>query len=55
MTPSNATNKNVTWSSSDSSIATVNNGIVTGVSAGTAIITVTAETARKRNLFFFII
>ena len=39
--PSNATNKNVTWSSSNTSVATVSNGLVTGISAGTAIITVT--------------
>ena len=40
--PSNATNINVTWSSSDESIATVDAyGVVTAVSAGTALITVT--------------
>lgn len=39
--PNNATNKNVTWSTSNASIATVNNGEVTAVSAGTATITVT--------------
>lgn len=39
--PSNATNKNVTWSTSNSSVATVSGGVVTGVSAGTARITVT--------------
>ena len=39
--PSNATNKAVTWSTSDSSVATVSNGVVTGVAAGTATITVT--------------
>lgn len=40
--PENATNKAVTWSSSDDTIATVSDaGVVTGVAAGTATITVT--------------
>jgi formylglycine-generating enzyme required for sulfatase activity len=40
--PANATNKNVTWASSDTATATVNaNGIVNGVAAGTATITAT--------------
>ena len=34
-TPENATNKNVTWVSSDPSIATVTDGIVVGVAPGT--------------------
>ena len=42
--PSNATNKNVTWESSNTSVATVDaTGKVTAVSAGTANITVTAQ------------
>lgn len=38
--PANATNKNVSWSSSDVKVATVENGTVTAVAAGTADITV---------------
>ncbi|MGI5880625.1 MAG: Ig-like domain-containing protein, partial [Syntrophomonadaceae bacterium] len=41
VTPDNATNKNVTWSSSNNSVATVADGVVTPVAAGTATITVT--------------
>ena len=42
--PDNATNKNVNWESSDTSIATVDaSGKVTAISAGTATITATAD------------
>lgn len=47
VSPSNATNKNVTWSSSDTSVATVSEGKVTGVAAGTATITVTTVSGSK--------
>ena len=45
--PSDATNKNVTWSTSDASIATVTDGVVTAVAPGTATITVTTENGNK--------
>ena len=46
--PGNATNKNVTWSSSEETIAIVdNNGTVTAKAAGTATITVTTEDGCK--------
>lgn len=47
ISPSNATNKNATWSSSNTGIATVSEGVVTGVSAGTATITVSTVDGNK--------
>lgn len=44
VSPSNATEKGVTWTSDTPSVATVDtNGVVTGVAAGTAIITATTK------------
>ena len=41
--PSNATNKEVEWESSNSSVATISGGVVTAVGTGTATITATAK------------
>lgn len=43
ITPNNASNPKVSWSSSNEAVATVENGKVTAVGKGTATITVTAE------------
>ena len=43
VSPSDATNQKVTWSSTNTAVATVENGTVTAVSAGNATITVTTE------------
>ncbi|MCQ2113478.1 MAG: Ig-like domain-containing protein [Bacteroidaceae bacterium] len=45
--PDNATNKNLEWSSSDSSVVSVSNGVVSALSAGTCI--VTAKTTDGSN------
>ena len=45
--PENATNKNVTWSTSNASVATVENGVVTAVGQSSATITVTTEDGGK--------
>ena len=45
--PGNATNKKVTWASSNSGVATVSDGKVTAVSAGSAVIAVATEDGGK--------
>ena len=47
VTPSNATNKTVTWTTSNASIATVSGGKVTAVGPGTATITATTSGGQK--------
>ena len=43
ITPETATNKEVSWSSSNASVATVKNGTITAIKAGTSNITVTTK------------
>jgi uncharacterized protein YjdB len=45
--PANAANKNVTWTSDNESVATVSNGTVTAMAAGTATITATTADGNK--------
>lgn len=45
--PANATNKSLTWQSNNTSVATVSNGLVTGIAAGTAAISVTTLDGSK--------
>jgi uncharacterized protein YjdB len=48
LTPANATNQSVTWTSSNTAVASVNaTGLVTGVAAGTSTITVTTADGNK--------
>ena len=47
VSPDNATNKTVTWSTSDANIATVSDGKVTAVAEGTAKVTVTTTDGGK--------
>ena len=48
VSPDDATNKDVIWTSSNESIATVENGLVKAISAGSATITVTTVEGNKK-------
>ena len=45
--PSNATNKTITWKSTNTSVATVNNGVITAVGSGTTVITATSSNGKS--------
>lgn len=49
VSPSNASGTGIKWSSSDGRVATVENGKVTGVGVGTAMITATAPNGKKAS------
>ncbi len=45
--PQNAYNKNCTWTSDDENVVTVKDGVITGISVGSAKVTVTTEDGNK--------
>ena len=47
VSPDNASNKTLNWSSSNNDVATVNGGVITGVSEGNATITVSSADGNK--------
>jgi uncharacterized protein YjdB len=51
ITPANATDKTVTWTTSDAAVATVTNGVVKGIAAGTATITATSSNSSVTDAF----
>lgn len=52
VSPSNATYKNLSWSSSNNNILTVNNGKIKAVSEGNAVITITSRNGKKASCNF---
>lgn len=54
VTPNDATDKTVTWETSNPNIATVRYGVVTAISAGSATITATASGGQKATCTVFV-
>ena len=50
LTPSNATNQTITWTTNDSSVATVNNGKITAKKVGTTTITARTSNGKTANV-----
>ncbi|MBE5959253.1 MAG: hypothetical protein E7254_10400 [Lachnospiraceae bacterium] len=49
VSPSDATNKSIIWKSSDTKVATVKDGVVTGKAVGSATITATSADGKKKD------
>ena len=50
ISPNNATNKNISWSSSNNNIATVNNGVVKAISTGKVTITAKSNNGKQATI-----
>ena len=50
VSPSNASNKSVTWTSSNPSIVTVENGVIKGIGKGTATVTATTNNGKSATV-----
>ena len=50
VSPSNATNKTITWTSSNTSVATVSGGVIKGVAAGSATITAKSNNGKTATV-----
>lgn len=53
--PENATNKNITWTSSDRNVITVENGVVKGISPGEASVYATANNGVSASCHFVVL
>ena len=52
ISPNDATNKEITWSSSDGSIISVDNGIIKANSVGQAVVSITSNNGKKASCTF---
>ncbi|MGN0152263.1 MAG: peptidoglycan-binding protein [Wujia sp.] len=52
--PDNASDKSIRWSTNNASVATVNNGTVTGVKEGTATITATTSNGKSASCIIYV-
>lgn len=54
VSPSNANNSKLTWSSSNTGVITVDNGSIKAVSAGEAVVTVSSENGKTAQCTFYV-
>lgn len=52
ISPSNATYRNLTWTSSNNDVLTVKNGKIKAISEGDAVVTITSKSGKTANCYF---